>query len=33
MYNDRDESFYEMIKMNDSMNRWDMYYYGMNEWI
>jgi len=33
MYKDRDESFYGMIKMGDSMNRWDMYYYGMNEWI
>jgi len=33
MYKDRDESFYGMIKMDDSMNRWDMYYYGRNEWI
>ncbi len=26
-------SFNGMKKMNDSMNRWDICYNGMNEWI
>ena len=29
----RYESFYGMIKMNDSMDRWDMVYNDMNIWI
>ena len=29
----RYESFYGMIKMNDSMDRWDMGYNDMNKWI
>jgi hypothetical protein len=29
----RYESFYGMIKMNDSMDRWDMGYNDMNIWI